>query len=63
MVFIYIKVLIPYFVGRYQIPAVFFTPNTRLNNLLQAIENASPPLVPSALLCGFHYTPDVSYLL
>ena len=55
MMFIYIKVLIPYFVGRYQIPAVFFTPNTRLNNLLHSI--------PSALLCGFHYTPDVSYLL
>ena len=60
---IYIEVLFPYFVGHYQIPSMFFISNTRLNNLLQVIENALPPLVSSALLCGFHYTPDVSCLL
>lgn len=48
--------------GHYYIPALFFTPNSRLAPLLQAIEGASPPLVLTADLCGFHYTPVVRKL-
>ena len=39
---------------------MFYTPNTRINNLIQAIEAATPPLVPNAELCGMHYTAEVS---
>lgn len=46
--------------GRYHLPVVFFTPGTRLNGLLQAVENASPPLVQTAELCGLYYSPIVS---
>ena len=45
--------------GHYYIPALFFTPNSRLLPLLQAIEGATPPLVLTADLFGFHYTPIV----
>ena len=51
-------ILIP--IGQYHIPSVFYTPNTRINNLIQAIEAATPPLVPNAELCGMHYTAEVS---
>lgn len=47
-------------VGRYHIPAVFFTPNTKISMLLQAVENASPSLVLTAELCGLYYSPIVS---
>ena len=46
--------------GRYHIPAVFFTPNTKISMLLQAVENASPSLVLTAELCGLYYSPIVS---
>ena len=47
-------------VGLYHVPTIFFTPNTRTINLIQAVENAMPPLVPNAMLCGLHNLPDVS---
>ena len=42
--------------GRYHIPAQFFTPGTRLSGLLQAVETAHPPLVPTPDLCGLYYS-------
>ena len=46
----------------HQISSQFFVPDTRLSVLLGCIEAASPPLVFTAELCGFHYTPLVSLL-
>ena len=45
--------------GQYHIPSIFFTPNSRLQSLIQAVEQASPQLVYTAELCGIHYTPQV----
>ena len=42
--------------GQYHIPSLFFTPNTRLQALVQAVESAYPPLAYTAELCGIHYT-------
>jgi hypothetical protein len=42
--------------ARYHIPSAFFIPGTRLSMLLQAVENASPPLVQTAELCGLYYS-------
>ena len=46
--------------SRYHVPSLFFTPGTRLSSLVLAIENASPPLVLTAELCGLHHSPIVS---
>ncbi len=46
--------------GRYHIPAIFFTPGSRLSGLLQAVETTSPPLVLTAEICGLYYSPFVS---
>ena len=48
-------------VGRYHIPSQFFVPGTRLGNLIQAVEGASPPLVFTAEICGLYYTPIVRH--
>ena len=45
--------------GRYHISSQFFVPDTRLSVLLHVVENATPPLVFTAELCGLHYTPLV----
>ena len=48
--------------GRYHIPALFFTPGTRLSTLLQAVEAAYPPLVLTAELCGLYYSSMVVHM-
>ena len=45
--------------GRYHTPSPFFTPNTRPSVLIQAVENASPPLVFTAEMCGLYHNPMV----
>lgn len=46
--------------GRYHIPSLFFTPGTRKSLLVQAVENAYPPLVLIAELCGLYHSAVVS---
>lgn len=46
--------------GRYHTPPSFFAPGTRLSTLVQVVENANPPLVLTAELCGLYNSPIVS---
>ncbi len=47
-------------VARYKLPANFFNPNVRLNQLVQAVESLSPYQLEGPEACNIHLSGEVS---